>query len=108
MVTMIREYASPGSGWVNNNGYRMVPTETGPRLEHRLVMEAILGRPLWGDENVHHKDGNRLNNDPDNLELWSTKQPKGQRVAEKVPWALEILARYAPELLRDGVIGAVA
>lgn len=36
---------------------------------HRVVMERILGRPLLPGEIVHHKDGNYLNNHPDNLEL---------------------------------------
>ena len=35
----------------------------------RVLMEQILGRPLLKTEDVHHKDGNPLNNDPDNLEV---------------------------------------
>jgi len=40
-------------------------------LEHRYVMQQKLGRPLlpFPQETVHHKDGNRANNDPSNLEL---------------------------------------
>lgn len=37
--------------------------------EHRIKMAKKLGRPLRNDEHVHHKDGNRKNNDIDNLEL---------------------------------------
>jgi hypothetical protein len=33
-------------------------------------------------------------NRPENLELWAGHQPKGQRVADLVSWAREILARY--------------
>jgi hypothetical protein len=40
--------------------------------EHRLIMEGILGRYLTPGEIVHHKDGNTLNNDPENLELFAS------------------------------------
>jgi hypothetical protein len=43
---------------------------------------------------VHHRNGDRLDNRPQNLELWSTAQPKGQRVADKLDFALALLQRY--------------
>lgn len=45
---------------------------------------------------VHHKNGNRSDNRPENLELWSKSQPPGQQVEDKVRWAREILERYEP------------
>jgi hypothetical protein len=62
--------------------------------EHRLIMELSLGRPLAAHENVHHLNGVRLDNRPENLELWIVRQPPGQRVADLVAWAREILAAY--------------
>lgn len=37
--------------------------------EHRYIMEQILGRRLEANECVHHIDGDKYNNSPDNLEL---------------------------------------
>lgn len=69
--------------------------KAGKILEHRLVMSQYLGRPLYDDENVHHKNGDRHDNRIENLELWSSAQPAGQRVEDKLEWAITILRRYA-------------
>lgn len=67
-------------------------------MQHRLVMEQHLGRVLAPHERVHHKNGNRQDNRPENLELWtgatSKKDPHGVRVVDKV---LDLIERLTDE-----------
>lgn len=60
----IRAYA-PRHPWPRRNGYV---------LEHVMVMELSIGRRIRASECVHHKDGNRQNNDLSNLELLNRGQ----------------------------------
>ncbi|WP_083335972.1 HNH endonuclease signature motif containing protein [Mycobacteroides saopaulense] len=88
---MVFRYVDARSGYV----YLTIPDDKRRNvLEHRYVMEGELGRPLWPDETVHHKNGDRSDNRIENLELWSSWQPAGQRVEDKLAWAREILERY--------------
>lgn len=66
--------------------------------EHRVVMAEVIGRELYRHETPHHKNGQRGDNRPENLELWSTSQPAGQRVEDKIAWAKEFLAQYGYEV----------
>jgi HNH endonuclease len=101
----VRRFTGTGSV---HHGYFQVPVPPALRhltggktteLQHRLVMAQILDRALHPDESVHHRNGDRLDNRAENLELWSRWQPTGQRVEDKVEFAVELLERYAPELL---------
>lgn len=85
-----------GSIW---KGYRIVTIARRQMGEHRHVMERLLGRRLTKNESVHHKNGNKLDNRPENLELWIRTQPYGQRVSDLIDHAISVLRRYAPERL---------
>jgi hypothetical protein len=81
-----------GGKHISFYGYVMVnapghPSRIGKRgqyvAEHILIMESTLGRYLLPGENVHHKNGRRDDNRPENLELWTRKQPPGQRINDQ-------------------------
>jgi hypothetical protein len=86
--------AKDGTGYIGDDGYRRVCVNGIYMKEHRAVMEQVLGRKLHRDERVHHRNGNRLDNCPKNLELWMVGHPPGQRVSDLLAYAREIIDRY--------------
>lgn len=94
-LSPIRAYRDPGqSRWHNRDGYALTRRNGKKILEHRAVMAEHLGRPLLRNETVHHKNGIRDENRIENVELWSTSQPPGQRVEDKLAWVKEFIALY--------------
>lgn len=89
--------AANGQGSRDGRGYRVITVGGKRYLEHRWVMEQQLGRPLEPDEEVHHKNRIRDDNDPSNLELWAVPQPRGGRVEDLVRFYVD---RYPDEVRR--------
>lgn len=73
-----------GTTRMEGGGYIMIKTEGGWQQQHRQVMEEALGRPLHPRERIHHRNGVRHDNRPENLELWHMKKkdPAGIRAAD--------------------------
>lgn len=88
----------------NRQGYRFQARKIDGKiknvLQHRELLAEKLGRPLLAHENVHHINGIKHDNRLENLELWSTAQPPGQRVEDKVAWAVAFLREYGYEICK--------
>jgi hypothetical protein len=91
-----------GEGNIDAQGYKTITRRGHPNQmdskgrirEHVFVMSEHLKRPLKKNESVHHKNGDRLDNRIENLELWSKGQPAGARVEDKINWCMEFLRGY--------------
>lgn len=107
----VRKQNEHGLGTLDEKGYKRISTPYGRMTEHRYVMMKHIGRKLYKHENVHHINGIRDDNRIENLELWSTKQPYGQRVEDKIAFCKEFLSDYgynvthAPSSDQEVVLG---
>ncbi len=94
--------AGPGEGCLDKTtGYRYVSAgENRMVLEHRAVMEKVLGRSLLPSESVQHRNGVRDDNRVENLELWTRHHPFGVRVSDLVAYVVEIYPDEVAAALR--------
>ena len=82
----------------DSNGYAITTVNGRDVYLHRQEMENHLSRKLLPDETVHHKDGDRMNWHISNLELWSSRHGKGQRVSDRIESATAFLKEYGIEV----------
>lgn len=106
-----------GGRTIDKTGYVLVYSPDHPHRnragyvrEHRLVMERVIGRYLERTEVVHHKDGDRQNNSPDNLQLFSRNSDHlRHELTGKCPqWSAEGKRRIREASSRDRALIDVA
>ena len=74
------------------NGYKYIYKPNHPKAikgsryvaEHRLVLEDKIGRFLTNDEVAHHKNGNKQDNRPENLELMTFSKHSSHHAKERL------------------------
>ena len=86
---------------VQNSAYADSSSLKGRLIKEGLLIDACTecgNQGKWRDKpltlQLDHINGDHRDNRLENLELWTTSQPSGQRVIEKIQWCKEFLALY--------------
>lgn len=96
-----------GEGYVSKDGYLSYGIKNHPcgdknnRVQaSHLVYYEKTGYILKKGESIHHKNGDKLDNRFENLELCTTNHPKGQRVEDKIIWCIEFLQEWGYDVIK--------
>jgi len=81
---------------MTKSGYMRINIDGKRVLHHRYVMQVAIGRPLKHYEVVHHIDGDKANNNIDNLEL-IVNNVEHQRKHHKKKWYIDWSNYAIPE-----------
>jgi hypothetical protein len=96
--TLVAKFKRPsGHGTIKEGYFVFVRHVNGRKVRIRRcreVMETKIGRKLLPNETVHHKNGNKTDDRPSNLELWCSRHPKGQRIEDLLEHARVIIETY--------------
>ena len=108
-----RNSAWQGGRSVDKDGYTLVwfpshpsARKNGTVLEHRVVMEQSLGRRLLAKEVVHHKNGDKADNSPENLELFAANADHLQETlkGKKPQWTEQGKSRIDAGIQKSRVV----
>jgi hypothetical protein len=82
--------------YIDAQGYVSVRHEGRKTREHRVVAAQMLGRPLLRTEHVHHKNGVKTDNRPENLEVMTAREHLKMHWADG-HWEPRVQARRSPD-----------
>lgn len=66
-----------------------------------LVIYEKLNRIIRKGETVHHINGDTLDNTIENLEIWVSGHPSGQRLDDKIKWCKIFLEGYGYKAIKN-------
>jgi hypothetical protein len=84
---------------LHSDGYIRISFNGKKIKKCKYVMEQFLGRSLFENESVHHKNGIKNDDAIENLELFVSNHPSGQRVKDQIEWAIKFLKQYNIDVL---------
>ena len=92
---------------VDRDGYVLLENKRRRVLEHRAVMERVLGRPLRPEEVVDHIDGITIHNDPSNLRVFASNAEHLRATIAGKPHCVSLLGQRNVRAQKKGLVGPV-